>query len=180
MRQSKSPNWEEIKAAYVFGGATLSDIVRRYHLTESALRKQIERGKWRELRAEETAARSAQATSIAATAEAARYARIISVSEKLVDKLEIACAELGEYYTVRRKTKSVVGEDGEAGNTITEEVVTEAIRQKSTIRAADVKAIASALRDLREVIRVGKEDAQASGEGFTVSFEGENAEGASE
>lgn len=184
MRQKKEPNWDEIKAAYVFGGATLSDLVKKYHLTESAIRKRVERGLWRELREEETKSRNAQATSIMAVAEATRTARLMEISEQLADKLEEAISQLGKYYTIKRKEKRVEIEDSPEENgkpipKVIEDVTEISVQGKSTLRPAHIKALASALRDLREVSRVSADDAQTD-TGISVAFEGDTIEGACE
>ena len=44
----------------------------------------------------------------------------------------------------------------------------------------DIKALASALRDLREASRITPDDAQTDNTGMSVTFEGDTIEGACE
>ena len=184
MRQNSKLDWSAIQAAYVFGNASLPDIMRKYGVSDAALRKRIERGRWVELREEETRARCRQSDAIYKAADAVRSARLMEIGEQLADKLEEAIGQLGQYYTIKRKEKRIEVEDepdeeGKPIPKVIEDVTELSVKGKSALQPAHIKALASALRDLREVSRVSADDAQAD-TGMSVSFEGDTIEGACE
>lgn len=157
-------DWVSIKAEYLVGNDSLRVLAEKHGVSHNTLRKRAEREKWtleRKKASRKVAAKITQkiATKIA-TREVDRLTRLLSISDDLADKLCKSAAELGTYTIIKRKSdKTVIDENGE-DQTVEE---TEEIAKKTdaVISTADLKRLASALKDLRDVANTPRADEQS-------------------
>lgn len=178
MRAPKRPDWIAIQADYVHGGMTPAAIAGKYGVTVAAVSKQVTRGGWVAKRAANEEALAQKATAAlrervdreSTRAEAERLDRLLTIGTKLALKIDAAVEELGEYYEVKCKTTHLEAPlvEGQRPNTV-EETSTETRRGKSAIKPGDVRALTSALRELRDITRVAAGDAHADA-GVTIRF----------
>lgn len=182
---SQKTDWEKIKADYVYGGLSAFQVAEKYGVKSGTVRQRAKRYGWAADKAEnegivkralqEVVAVQAQKV---ARAESERIERLQALGAKLEEKLDKAIAELGSYYTVKRKSRGVEANDQGKPSVVETEVV-EVVTGDSVIKPADAKAIASALRDLRELQR-DLPVMEQSNEDMSVTFEGDTIEGACE
>ncbi len=175
---ARKPDWVAIQADYVRGGMLPQAIASKHHVSVASVAKRVSRGGWTAQRAEfedEINQRITEELRVrmdreGVRAEAERLERLLAIGAKLADKIEAATDELGKYYEVKRKV-TVAESPSEGGEkpSFVEETSTEARRGKGAIKARDVKALASALRDLREVIQAPARESE-DGETYSIRF----------
>ena len=152
-------SWKRIKAEYIAGGTSYRKLADKYGVSFSTLRKIAAKEKWSELRNKAGAKRDTKIVEVIGDKEADRaidkLERVSNLTELLLDKLEQAISELDvqickdivkvkeiEYLNEQRPdkpTKETIRE---------EEKITEV---KTIIDRSGLKAIASSLRDIKEI-----------------------------
>ena len=152
-------SWKRIKAEYIAGGTSYRKLADKYGVSFSTLRKIAAKEKWSELRNKAGAKRDTKIVEVIGDKEADRAVdkleRVSNLTDRLLEKLEKAIEELDvqickdvvkvkeiEYHNDQRPdkpTKETVRE---------EEKITEV---KTIIDRSGLKAIASSLRDIKEI-----------------------------
>jgi len=177
-------DWMAVKADYISTSITMRELADKYGVTFSAISKRAMKEKW-------TAERAAvgikvekkvkqKIVSLSAKNEVERLSRLMAIGDDLADKLHQASRQLGAYTVVKRKGDNVIDCGGGVKRLVedTEEI---AVPGESIINTSDAKRIASALKDLRDVMHVDADEKHdGDGEGLLIRFEhGESAEEAS-
>ncbi|MEG0270562.1 MAG: hypothetical protein RR653_12235 [Clostridia bacterium] len=158
-------DWLKIKAEYISGCGSMRELAQKHGMSLSAIKRRSAAEGWTANRTEtapivrqKTVQRIIEKT---VEQEATRIARLLAIGDKLSGKLDRAVEELGSLCTDRQKTcRTTTDEDG---TPLSVEVTREVAREgRAVISAAGARAIASALKDLRDIAAgAAKEDSSA-------------------
>jgi hypothetical protein len=157
-------DWVSIKAEYIATGISLRDLAAKHDVSFSSLGKKASREHWKAERKEtgdKVATKVKQKiVAVSVANEVDRLTRLLGVNDLLADKLERAANELGAYTIVKRKGKHVIYDDEDTPRVVedTEEI---AVPASAAVCAADVKRLASALKDLRDVANTPRTDEES-------------------
>lgn len=151
--------WDKIKAEYVAGGTSYRKLAEKHGITLAVLRNVAEREEWVKLKAQaqhKTNTKLVESISKTKAKKAVdKLARVSDLTDKLLDKLEQAIAELDTQLckdVVRVKEieyKNTERPDKPTKETIHEEE--KIIEYKTIVDRSGLKAIASSLRDIKEI-----------------------------
>ena len=152
-------DWKKIKAEYIAGGTSYRKLADKYGVSFSTLRKVAAKEQWTELRNKTGAKRDTKIVDSVSETEAKKavdkLARVTDLTDMLLDKIEQAIEELDiQLYKNVVKTKEI-----EYNNTLrpdkpTKEIIHEeekVIEVKTIVDRSGLKAIASSLRDIKEI-----------------------------
>ena len=152
-------DWKRIKAEYIAGGTSYRKLAEKYNVSFSTLRKVAAKEQWTELRNKAGAIRDTKIIDSVSEKEAQKaidkLSRVSDLTDKLLDKLEQAIEELDiQLYKDVKKTKVIeynneLRPDKPTKETIYEEEKVSEV--KTIVDRSGLKAIASSLRDIKEI-----------------------------
>lgn len=152
-------DWKRIKAEYIAGGTSYRKLAEKYGVSFSTLRKVAAKEQWTELRNKAGAKRDTKIIDSVSEKEAQKaidkLSRVSDLTDKLLDKLEQAIEELDiQLYKDVKKTKVIeynneLRPDKPTKETIYEEEKVSEV--KTIVDRSGLKAIASSLRDIKEI-----------------------------
>ena len=152
-------DWKRIKAEYIAGGTSYRKLAEKYGVSFSTLRKVAAKEQWTELR---NITRAKMDTKISDTVSdqgakkaVDKLARVSDLTDKLLDKLEQAIKELDmQLCKDVVKTKEIEYNNDLRPDKPTKETIHEEekiIEYKTIVDRSGLKAIASSLRDIKEI-----------------------------
>jgi hypothetical protein len=152
-------DWKRIKAEYVAGGISLRKLSDKYGVSFSTIQKKSMEEKWGELR-KKSGRKSEEKIIDAVSSKEAKKAvkklsRVVDLTDKLLDKIEQAIEELDiQLYKDVKKTKEIEYNNEKRPDKPTKEIIHEeekVIEIKTIVDRSGLKAIASSLRDIKEI-----------------------------
>ena len=151
--------WKRIKAEYIAGGTSYRKLVEKYGVSFSTLRKVAAKEQWTDLRNKTGAKRDTKIVDSLSEKEAKKavdkLARVTDLTDKLLDKIEQAIEELDiQLYKDVIKTKTIEYNNDKRPDKPTKETIHEeekVIELKTIVDRSGIKAIASSLRDIKEI-----------------------------
>ena len=152
-------DWNKIKAEYIEGGTSYRKLAEKYGTTLAVLRNVAEREKWVELKAQAQHKTNTKIVNSVSNKKAKKavdkLTRVSDLTDKLLDKLEQAISELDiQLYKQVTKTKEIEYNNEKRPDKPTKETIHEeekVIEVKTVIDRSGLKAIASSLRDIKEI-----------------------------
>lgn len=155
-------DWEAAKIEYVTDTkASYRSIAEKYGVSQTQVANHSRDEGWRALREEHLKNVCKKTLESLAEHQADKMARIQSITDKLLDKLEQAVAELNiTLATNTHKTKTIEYNNPERPDKPTKEVIDEVekiVQTATIVDRAGLKAITSALRDLKEIQMIKSE-----------------------
>lgn len=148
-------DWQAIKTEYITTDASYRKLAEKYGVSRVQIGNVGRDEGWVELRRQHLANTLTKTLNAAADQSAQRYTRIMDAADRLLEKIEKAIDELDiTLATDVKKTKTIEYNNTHRPDKPTKEVVDEVttIRQTETIiDRSGLKAISSALRDLKDV-----------------------------
>lgn len=159
-------DWKKIKAEYVNGNVSYRKLADKYSVSFSTFRRVAEREKWTDLRTQCRQKSDIKIVESVSNSQAQRAKRIYNAADRLLAKIEKAIDELDlAIATNTTKIKEIEYNNEMRPDKPTKEVITETQTvesYQSIVDRAGLKAIASALKDLKDVqnIRTALDDAE--------------------
>ena len=158
-------DWIKIKNEYITTSISYRKLAVKHNVSFATLRARAEKENWVELRKTQkhkTSTKLAQKTAdVLVDKEVNRIARVLSLSDRLSDKLEQAIDELDKMLvTHKTKTKTVEYNHNIAIGKPTKEIIKEEeelLSIDSIIDKAGLKQLASALKDIKDIQSNNKE-----------------------
>lgn len=148
-------DWNAIKTEYITTTTSYRKLAEKYGINYKVIADRGKDEKWVELRSQYRDKTLTKTIEKISDKQAKRYARLMSATDRLLAKVEKAIKELDiTLATDVKKTKSIEYNNDYRPDKPTKEVVEEetTIRQVVTIvDRSGLKAISSALRDIKEV-----------------------------
>ena len=152
-------DWKRIKAEYIAGGTSYRKLAEKYGVSFSTLRKVAAKEQWTELRNRAGAKRDTKIIDSVSEQEAQKVidklSRVSDLTDKLLDKIEKAITELDiQLYKDVVKTKEIEYNNAERPDKPTKETIHEeekVIECRTIVDRSGIKAIASSLRDIKEI-----------------------------
>lgn len=152
-------DWKRIKAEYIAGGTSYRKLAEKYNVKFSALRSVAEREKWVDLKTQTQHKTNTKLTETVSDSEAQKavdkLSRVSDLTDKLLDKLEQAISELDvQLYKQVEKTKVIEYKNELRPDKPTKETIHEEekfLEVKTIVDRSGLKAIASSLRDIKEI-----------------------------
>ena len=152
-------DWESAKAEYIAGGTSYRKLAEKYGVTLAALRNVAKREEWVKLR--EQAQHKANTELVRSVGKknakktVNKLKRVSDLTDKLLDKLEQAINELDiQLYKDVVKVKEIEYNNQLRPDKPTKETIHEeekVLEIKTIVDRSGLKAIASALRDIKEI-----------------------------
>lgn len=152
-------DWKRIKAEYIAGGISLRKLADKYEVSFSTIQKKSMEEKWGELRKKSRRKEEEKiidsVSSKGAKDVVNKLSRVSDLTDKLLDKLEQAISELDvQLYKHVEKTKVIEYENELRPDKPTKETIHEeekVLEVKTIVDRSGLKAIASSLRDIKEI-----------------------------
>jgi hypothetical protein len=152
-------DWELIKAEYIAGGTSYRKLAEKYDVKLSALRNVAEKEKWVELKTQAQHKTNTKIVNSVSKKKAKKAVdklkRVSDLTDKLLDKLEQAISELDvQLYKRVDKTKVIEYNNELRPDKPTKEIIHEeekVLEVTTIVDRSGLKAIASALRDIKEI-----------------------------
>ena len=152
-------DWKRIKAEYIAGGTSYRKLAEKHGVSFSTLRKVAAKEQWTELRNRAGAKRDTKIIDSVSEQEAQKVidklSRVSDLTDKLLDKIEQAITELDiQLYKDVVKTKEIEYNNAERPDKATKETIHEeekVIECRTIVDRSGIKAIASSLRDIKEI-----------------------------
>lgn len=148
-------DWNAIKTEYITTDTSYRKLAEKYGITYNVIGERSRKEGWKQERDQYRAKTVSDAIKRISQNKVDRYTRLMKASDRLLDKIERAIDELDiTLATDVTKTKTIEYANDRRPDKPTKEVVDEAttIRQTETIiDRSGLKAISSALRDLKEI-----------------------------
>ena len=148
-------DWKKIKAEYIAGGTSYRKLAEKYGVSFSTLRKVAAKENWTDLRNKCSTKRDTKIIEKLSDKSADKLSRVLDITDKLLDKLEQAISELDiQLYKSVIKTKEIEYNHDLRPDKPTKEIIHEeekVIEVKSIVDRSGLKAIASSLRDIKEI-----------------------------
>jgi hypothetical protein len=148
-------DWNKIKAEYIAGGTSYRKLCEKYGIKLSELRNVAEKEKWVELKTQAQHRTNTKIIEKVSDKSADKLSRVLDITDKLLDKLEQAIEELDiQLYKDVVKTKVIEYNHDLRPDKPTKETIHEqekVIEVKSIVDRSGLKAIASSLRDIKEI-----------------------------
>ena len=152
-------DWKKLKAEYIAGGTSYRKLAEKYGVSFSTLRKVAAKEQWTELRNKAGAKRDTKIIDSVSEKEAQKaidkLSRVSDLTDKLLDKLEQAIEELDiQLYKDVKKTKVIEYNNELRPDKPTKETIYENEKVseiKTIVDRSGLKAIASSLRDIKEI-----------------------------
>ena len=152
-------DWKRIKAEYIAGGTSYRKLAEKYNVSFSTLRKVAAKEQWTELRNKARTKTDTKIVDSVGEKEAQKaidkLSRVSDLTDMLLDKLEQAITELDiQLYKDIVKTKIIEYNNAERPDKPTKETIHEeekVIERRTIIDRGGLKAIASSLKDIKEI-----------------------------
>lgn len=152
-------DWLAIRNDYINGGGSYRKIAEKYGVPFGSLRSRAEKEHWQELKKEQLhkiSMKTAQETAdVIAKNEADRVKRLLSISDKMIDKIEKAVKELNlAQVTNKTKTKVIEYKNGERPDKPTKEIIKEQeeiLAVASIVDRKGLQQIAMALKAMWDI-----------------------------
>lgn len=158
-----SSDWKaKAKNEYLRGGISYRKLAEKYGVTRSVIEKLAKKENWVELRRQVAVKTEAKTVDKISEAKADRAARMETIADGLMDRLEQALIELDRQMVKAKNTTKVIKYDNDRRpDKPTKEVVSEKeelIEVPALIDRKGVRDIAAALKDIREVLHIRSDD----------------------
>lgn len=152
-------DWNKIKAEYIAGGTSYRKLAEKYKVSFGSLRKVAAREHWADIKNKIASKRDTKIIDTLSDKEARRFAdklsRVSDLTDLLLDKLEQAISELDvQLYKDVVKKKEIEYNNERRPDKPTREIIHEEekiIEVKTIVDRSGLKAIASSLRDIKEI-----------------------------
>lgn len=152
-------DWESAKAEYVSGGTSYRKLAEKYGITLAVLRNVAQREEWVKLKAQTQHKANTEIVRSVSKKKAKKTVdklkRVSDLTDKLLDKLEQAINELDiQLYKDVVKVKEIEYNNELRPDKPTKETIHEeekVIEIKTIVDRSGLKAIASSLRDIKEI-----------------------------
>jgi transposase len=148
-------DWKKIKAEYIAGGTSYRQLAEKYGVSFSTLRKVAAKENWTDLRNKCGTKSDTKIIERLSDKSVDKMSRVLDITDKLLDKLEQAIEELDiQLYKSVVKTKEIEYNHDLRPDKPTKETIYEeekVIEVKSIVDRSGLKAIASSLRDIKEI-----------------------------
>ena len=148
-------DWNKIKAEYIAGGTSYRKLAEKYGVSFNTLKTHAVEEQWYKLRQQKDKKATTKTLEILSNKSADKMTRVLDLTDKLLDKLEQAIEELDiQLYKDVIRTKEIeynheLRPDKPTKETIHEEE--KVVEVKSIVDRSGLKAIASSLRDIKEI-----------------------------
>lgn len=148
-------DWQKIKTEYITTDTSYRKLCEKYDVPRTSLERRARNEKWAELRRQACGKAEAKMVDAFANKQVDRMKRLQDVTDLLLDKIETAVEQLDiTLSTNTEKVKVIEYKNSLAPNKPTKETITEkevVVETRTIIDRAGLKAITSALRDIKEV-----------------------------
>ena len=152
-------DWKRIKAEYIAGGTSYRKLAEKNGVSFNTLKTRAKEEQWYKLRQQKdhkTTTKVVEALSEKDAEETVdKLSRVADLTDKLLDKLEQAISELDvQLYKQVEKTKVIEYKNSKRPDKPTKETIHEeekVIEIKTIVDRSGLKAIASSLRDIKEI-----------------------------
>ena len=152
-------DWKRIKAEYIAGGTSLRELSEKYGVSFSTIQKKSMEEKWSNLRKKSRRKEEEKIIDSVSSKEAKKAVdkleRVSDLTDKLLDKLEQAISELDiQLYKMVEKTKVIEYKNDKRPDKPTKETIHEeekVLEVRTIVDRSGLKAIASSLRDIKEI-----------------------------
>lgn len=148
-------DWRKIKTEYITTDTSYRKLCEKYKVPYSTLSRRAKAEDWPSLRVQSEVKTTSKVVDAFADKQAERVKRLQKVTDRLLDKIETAVEELDiTLSTNTEKVKVIEYKNSLAPNKPTKETITEkevVVETRTIIDRAGLKAITSALRDIKEV-----------------------------
>ena len=148
-------DWNKIKAEYIAGGTSYRKLAEKYDVSFNTLKTHAVEEQWYKLRQQKDEKATTKTLEILSTKSADKMTRVLDLTDKLLNKLERAIEELDiQLYKDVVKTKVIEYNHDLRPDKPTKETIHEeekVIEVKSIVDRSGLKAIASSLRDIKEI-----------------------------
>ncbi len=152
-------DWKRIKAEYAAGGISLRKLSEKHGVSFSTIQKKSMEEKWGELRKKSRRKSEEKIIDAVISREAKdtvdKLTRVSNLTDRLLDKLEQAIEELDvQLYKDVTKTKVIEYNNERRPDKPTKETIHEeekVIERKTIVDRSGLKAIASSLKDIKEI-----------------------------
>lgn len=152
-------DYSKLKTEYLRGNISYRELAKKHGVSFSTLRKVAAKEHWTELRNKTGAKRDIKIVDSLSETEAKKavdkLTRVSDLTDRLLDKLEQAIEELDiQLYKDVKKTKEIEYNNEKRPDKPTKEIIHEeekVIEIKTIVDRSGLKAIASSLRDIKEI-----------------------------
>ena len=148
-------DWKRIKAEYIAGGTSYRKLAEKYGVSFNTLKTHAVEEQWYKLRQQKEEKATTKTLEILSNKSADKMTRVLDLTDKLLNKLEQAIEELDiQLYKDVVKTKVIEYNHDLRPDKPTKETIHEeekVIEVKSIVDRSGLKAIASSLRDIKEI-----------------------------
>ena len=172
----EKPNWVKIRNEYINGNISYRKLAEKHGVSQTTLTEKAIKEKWFEKRKKQrikTEAKTLQKTAEKiAEKESDRLARISAAADKLLEKIELATEQLDMYLMKDKRKYTQQVKDKNTGKTVyvdVEEEVPKSIRTER-INKAELKQLASALKDLKEIQLVRNDESSNTEESCGINI----------
>lgn len=157
-------DWIKIRNDYINGNISYRDLAEKHNVSFSTLQERARREKWFEKKKqqhdrinEKLIQKTAEKL---AEKEANRLLRISNAADKLLEKIELATQQLDMYLAKDKRKYTTQVKDKKTGKTVYVDVEEETLKTVTTdrINKVELKQIASALKDLKDIQLVTEEE----------------------
>ena len=148
-------DWNEIRTEYISTDTSYRKLAEKYDVPVSTIFKRAKKENWVDLKKQNDDNLVAKTLETCGEMQAERLKRIQTATNKLLSKIEQAIAELDIVLNTKtKKTKVIEYNNIERPDKPTKEIIEEEIEVVETASIVDrtgLKAIASALKDIKEI-----------------------------
>lgn len=152
-------DWLAIRNDYINGGGSYRKLAEKYGISIDAIKRKAAAEKWKDARTEHTQnihqKVQEETADIVAKNEADRVKRLLSISDKMIDKIEKAVEELDlAQVTNKTKTKVIEYKNGKRPDKPTKEIITEKeeiLAVASIVDRKGLQQIAMALKAMWDI-----------------------------
>lgn len=148
-------NWQKLKAEYIAGDMSYRELAEKRGVPFNTLKTHAVEEQWYQLRQQKNQKATTKALEILSDKSADKMARVLDLTDKLLNKLEQAIEELDiQLYKDVVKTKVIEYNHDLRPDKPTKETIHEeekVIEVKSIVDRSGLKAIASSLKDIKDI-----------------------------
>lgn len=148
-------DWNEIRTEYISTDTSYRKLAEKYDVPVSTIFKRAKKENWVDLKKQNDDNLVAKTLETCGEMQAERLKRIQTATDNLLSKIEQAIAELNIVLNTKtKKTKVIEYNNIERPDKPTKEIIEEEIEVVETASIVDrtgLKAIASALKDIKEI-----------------------------
>lgn len=158
VNEQKAIDWVQIKAEYVSGTMSASQLAEKHGVSVYAIRKRSGKERWQELRKQnqsETANKIAKKINTEKVKKTVREIdRVVSVASKLITKLNRAVNELDKDEELIKKKVTVKADKSEDEKTATaeEEYIYDYAKRKTLVNTKRAAEISKSLLNVRDIL----------------------------